>query len=76
MPRTPPTFLLLALMATTAATADSPAEAERAIEALRKAVEAGWSDAEPLRSGEDFAPLREREDFKAIVAELEWASMS
>lgn len=51
-------------------------QAGRAIEALRKAKEAGWSDAEPLRSGEDFAPLREREDFKSIVAELERASMS
>lgn len=51
-------------------------QAERAIEALRKAMKAGWSDAEPLRSVEDFASLREREDFKAIVAELERASMS
>lgn len=44
---------------------------ERAITALRQAIDAGWSDAEALRSSEDLAPLRETEDFRALVAELE-----
>lgn len=49
---------------------------ERAVEALQKAVESGWNDAEALRSNEDFTPLRERDDFRALVAEMERPSTS
>ena len=40
---------------------------------LRDAVAKGYKDVEHLRTNKDLDPLREREDFKKVVAELEAA---
>jgi serine/threonine protein kinase len=45
--------------------------ADRAMELLRKAVEAGYKNAERLKTDPNFGPLHDREDFKQLVAELE-----
>jgi tetratricopeptide (TPR) repeat protein/tRNA A-37 threonylcarbamoyl transferase component Bud32 len=42
----------------------------RAVELLRKAVAAGWRDGKALRESADFEPLRTRDDFKKLVAEV------
>jgi tetratricopeptide (TPR) repeat protein len=47
--------------------------ADRAMELLRKAVEAGYQDVKHLKTDPDLIPLRDREDFKKLVAELEAA---
>ena len=44
---------------------------DQAIEALKRAVEHGWLDARHTQADEDLAPLRERDDFQAIVRRLE-----
>jgi eukaryotic-like serine/threonine-protein kinase len=46
-------------------------EADRAMGWLRKAVAAGYRDAERLRSDSDLAALRDRDDFKKLLAGLE-----
>jgi hypothetical protein len=43
---------------------------DRAIELLKKAVEAGWKDAAHIEQDTDLGPLRDRDDFKNLLAEL------
>jgi tetratricopeptide (TPR) repeat protein len=45
--------------------------ADRAMELLRKAVEAGYKDVKHLKTDPDLVPLHERDDFKKLVAALE-----
>jgi tetratricopeptide (TPR) repeat protein len=45
--------------------------ADAAMEILQKAVKAGWKDAGHMKQDKELDPLREREDFKTMVAELE-----
>ena len=52
--------------------ADKKAEyAERAMELLRKSVKAGYKDVAHLKQDKDLDPLRERDDFKKLLAELQ-----
>jgi tetratricopeptide (TPR) repeat protein len=43
----------------------------RAMEMLKKAVASGYANAEEMKADPDLIPLRDRADFKALVAELE-----
>ena len=45
--------------------------ADRAMELLQKAVKAGWNDAKHTASDTDLAPLRNRDDFKKLLGDLE-----
>ena len=45
--------------------------ADRAMEMLQKAVKAGFKDAAHMAKDKDLDPLRERDDFKKLVSELE-----
>ena len=45
--------------------------ADRAMELLHKAVKAGYKDAAHMKKDTDLDPLRDREDFKKLIAELE-----
>jgi eukaryotic-like serine/threonine-protein kinase len=45
--------------------------ANRAMDLLQQAVKAGWNDAKRTASDTDLAPLRDREDFKKLLVELE-----
>ncbi len=45
--------------------------AERAMELLQQAVRAGWNDSEHTAKDTDLGPLRDREDFKKLLADLE-----
>jgi hypothetical protein len=45
--------------------------ADRAVELLRQAVRHGWLDAVQTRKDSDLDPLRNRDDFRELVAELE-----
>jgi eukaryotic-like serine/threonine-protein kinase len=45
--------------------------ADRAMEMLQKAVKAGYKDAAHMKKDTDLDPLRGREDFKKLLAELE-----
>ena len=38
---------------------------------LKKAVTLGFADAGRIRASEDLAPLREREDFRALLKDLD-----
>lgn len=52
--------------------ADKKAEyADRAMELLRKSVKAGYKDVAHLKQDKDLDPLRERDDFKKLLAELQ-----
>ena len=52
--------------------ADKQSEyADQAIAMLRQSVEAGFRSVSQIAKDTDFDPLREREDFKELVAELE-----
>ncbi len=42
-----------------------------AIDWLKQAVAAGYKDVEHMKKDTDLDPLREREDFKKLIAELE-----
>ncbi len=44
---------------------------DRAMELLQQAVKAGWKDPAHLKKDPDLDPLRDREDFKTLLAELE-----
>jgi hypothetical protein len=44
--------------------------ADRAMELLQQAVKAGYKDAEQVKTNTDLDPLREREDFLKLIAEL------
>jgi tetratricopeptide (TPR) repeat protein len=45
--------------------------ADRAMDLLQRAVKAGYNDAAHVRKDTDLDPLRGREDFKKLLAELE-----
>jgi hypothetical protein len=45
--------------------------AGRAVELLRRAVKAGWKDAAHMAKDADLDPLRDRNDFKQLLADLE-----
>lgn len=45
--------------------------ADAAMDLLKQAVKAGWKDAEKVRTNIEFAPLHERDDFKALLTEME-----
>lgn len=47
--------------------------ADRALELLKQAVAKGWKDAAHMKKDTDFDPLRQRDDFKQLIAELEKA---
>jgi hypothetical protein len=49
---------------------ESAAEAERAMTWLRQAVAAGYTDLAHLKTDRDLDALRNRTDFKALLAEL------
>ncbi len=49
-------------------------QADLAMEWLRKAVAAGYHDVENMRRDPDLDALRERDDFKSLLAELEMKS--
>src|SRR5262249_39992461 len=44
--------------------------ADRAMGALRQAVAAGFRDARLMQPDDDLAPLRSREDFRALLMDL------
>jgi hypothetical protein len=44
------------------------------MELLRQAVAKGWKNAEHMKQDDDLKALREREDFKKLMAELEAAN--
>jgi eukaryotic-like serine/threonine-protein kinase len=44
---------------------------DRAMELLQKAVKAGYKNAAHMKKDTDLDPLRDREDFKKLIAELE-----
>ncbi len=46
---------------------------DQAMAMLRDAIAKGYKDAAPLRTDKELDPIREREDFKKVVAELEAA---
>ena len=45
--------------------------ADRAMELLTKAVKAGFNDAAGLKADKRFDPIRGRDDFKKLLADLE-----
>jgi hypothetical protein len=47
------------------------AYADRAVELLRRAVQAGWRDAAHMRKDTDLDPLRGRDDFQKLFRQLE-----
>ncbi len=51
-------------------TTGRPSYADQAMEALRLAVEQGYEDLARLKKDPDLDPLRERADFKRLLAEL------
>jgi tetratricopeptide (TPR) repeat protein len=57
-----------------AAKSDDPnKEAELAMDWLKKAVAAGFKDVEQIKKDTDLDPVRARDDFKKLVADLEQA---
>ena len=44
--------------------------AAEAVQTLRDAVAAGWQDAQHTSRDPDLAPLRDRDDFRRLLAEL------
>ena len=57
--------------ATGAAVKEADAEADRAMAWLKQAVAAGWNHVAYLKQDTDLDSLREREDFKSLVRDLE-----
>src|SRR2546423_12721618 len=57
--------------AQTAAVAREPADADRAMDWLRKAVDAGFNDATKMKADRDLDAVRDREDFRALGGRLE-----
>jgi hypothetical protein len=45
--------------------------ARRSIEKIQEAVKAGYKDIQQMTNEEAFNPLRDRDDFKRLVADLE-----
>ena len=54
--------------------AEGKAEADQAMALLRKAVDMGYLDAVAVRTDSALDPLRQREDFKKLLTELEQKS--
>ena len=54
--------------------AEGKAHADQAMALLRKAVDAGFGDIHDYRTEGALDPLREREDFKKLLTELEQKS--
>jgi tetratricopeptide (TPR) repeat protein len=50
--------------------------ADRAMDLLRQAVQAGWKDAAHTKQDSDLDPLRNREDFRKLLGELEGKAKS
>jgi hypothetical protein len=46
-------------------------EADRGMDWLKRAVAAGYNDAAHMKKDKDLDALRDREDFKKLLAELE-----
>jgi hypothetical protein len=46
------------------------AESEQAMASLKRAIAAGYKDAAHMQKDKDLDALRDREDFKKLVAEL------
>ncbi len=44
--------------------------AANAVQTLKRAIAAGWNDAGKTSSDPDLAPLRDRDDFRRLLAEL------
>jgi serine/threonine-protein kinase len=53
-------------------TADARAEADRAMAALRRAVDSGFRNARMIRSDADLGPLRPRADFQLLLRDLDF----
>ena len=53
---------------------DRPKEAEQAIELLKKAISLGYRNPGTYRTESALDPLRDREDFKKLMADLEKGS--
>jgi hypothetical protein len=51
--------------------AERQSYADQAMDLLRRAVSRGYKNAKSLKEGRDFEPLRSRDDFRALVAEVE-----
>jgi hypothetical protein len=45
--------------------------AVRAVDLLREAVARGWKNAAHMKKDPDLAPLRKRDDFQKLLADLE-----
>ena len=60
-----------ALLIPKAAEGERKQYADAAMEALKQAAANGYKDAEALKKNADLATLRERDDFKKLVAEME-----
>ena len=52
-------------------TGEKQSYANRAVEMLQKAVKVGYKDAAHMREDSDLDPIRERDDFKKLLADLE-----
>jgi serine/threonine protein kinase len=50
---------------------EANAEADRAMAWLKQAVAAGWKDDDQMKKNDDLTALRERDDFKKLLTELE-----
>src|SRR5207249_3779480 len=47
---------------------------DQAMKMLKEAIARGWKDAAHMKKDTDLDPLRQREDFKTMLAELEKAA--
>ena len=45
--------------------------ADRAMELLQQAVKAGWKDAAHMKKDPDLVALKDRDDFKKLIADVE-----
>jgi len=48
------------------------AEADKAMERLRRVIAAGWSQADLMRTDTDLDPIRSRPDFQLLIMDLVW----
>jgi hypothetical protein len=64
-------YNIACLYATIAKSSDHAAEAGVAVEWLKKAIAAGYKNGQLMKTDPDLAALRDRDDFKKVVADLE-----
>jgi serine/threonine protein kinase/tetratricopeptide (TPR) repeat protein len=64
-------YNIACLYATIAKSSDHAAESGVAVEWLKKAIAAGYKNAQLMKTDPDLAALRERDDFKKLLADLE-----